>query len=93
VIDGKGGLDTFASTNLDFILRNKGIETVVLGGFFDQLLRRVDDAHRVRARVRGHHADGLRRRDLARGTRQRDPARLPVFSKPMSASEFIGLLG
>jgi nicotinamidase-related amidase len=33
VVEGKRGLDTFASTNLDFILRSKGIQTVVLGGF------------------------------------------------------------
>jgi nicotinamidase-related amidase len=33
VIEGKRGLDTFASTNLDFILRSKGITTIVLGGF------------------------------------------------------------
>jgi nicotinamidase-related amidase len=33
VIEGKRGLDTFASTNLDFILRSKGIDTIVLGGF------------------------------------------------------------
>jgi nucleotide-binding universal stress UspA family protein len=31
VIEGKRGLDTFASTNLDFILRSKGITTLVLG--------------------------------------------------------------
>jgi ureidoacrylate peracid hydrolase len=33
VIEGKRGLDTCASTNLDFILRSKGIKTIVLGGF------------------------------------------------------------
>ncbi|PRY29987.1 cysteine hydrolase [Pseudosporangium ferrugineum] len=33
LIEGKRGLDTFASTNLDFILRSRGIETVILGGF------------------------------------------------------------
>jgi nicotinamidase-related amidase len=33
VIEGKRGLDTFASTNLDFILRGKGTDTIVLGGF------------------------------------------------------------
>ena len=33
VIEGKRGLDTFASTNLDFILRSKGITTLILGGF------------------------------------------------------------
>ena len=34
VIEGKRGLDAFPSTNLDFILRSKGIRTVVLAGFF-----------------------------------------------------------
>ena len=33
VVEGKRGLDAFASTNLGFILRSKGIKTVVLGGF------------------------------------------------------------
>ncbi len=33
VVEGKRGLDTFASTNLDFILRSRGIDTMVLGGF------------------------------------------------------------
>ena len=33
VVEGKRGLDTFASTNLDFILRSKGITTIALGGF------------------------------------------------------------
>ncbi len=33
VVEGKRGLDAFASTNLDFILRSKGIETIALGGF------------------------------------------------------------
>jgi nicotinamidase-related amidase len=33
VIEGKRGLDAFPSTNLDFILRSKGIRTVVLAGF------------------------------------------------------------
>ena len=33
VIEGKRGLDTFASTNLDFILRSRGVENLVLGGF------------------------------------------------------------
>src|SRR5689334_3695294 len=33
VVEGKRGLDTFATTNLDFILRARGIETIPLGGF------------------------------------------------------------
>ena len=39
-----------------------------------QLLRRVDDAQRVRERLPGDHADRLRGRDLGRGARQRDHA-------------------
>jgi nicotinamidase-related amidase len=33
LIEGKRGFDAFASTNLDFILRSKGITTMALGGF------------------------------------------------------------
>lgn len=33
VVEGKRGLDTFASTNLDFILRSRGTRTLVVGGF------------------------------------------------------------
>jgi nicotinamidase-related amidase len=33
VVEGKRGLDTFATTNLDFILRARGITTMALGGF------------------------------------------------------------
>ena len=33
VVEGKRGLDAFATTNLDFILRNRGITTIALGGF------------------------------------------------------------
>ncbi len=33
VVEGKRGLDGFASTNLDFVLRNRGITDIALGGF------------------------------------------------------------
>ena len=33
IVEGKRGLCGFASTNLDFILRSRGITNVVLGGF------------------------------------------------------------
>ena len=33
VVEGKRGLDTFSTTNLDFILRARGITTIALGGF------------------------------------------------------------
>lgn len=33
VVEGKRGLDCFASTNLDFILRQRGIKTLAISGF------------------------------------------------------------
>jgi nicotinamidase-related amidase len=33
ILEGKRGLDSFAATNLDFILRGRGITTIALGGF------------------------------------------------------------
>jgi len=33
VIEGKRGLDAFASTNLEFVLRQRGITHIALGGF------------------------------------------------------------
>jgi nicotinamidase-related amidase len=33
IVEGKRGLDTFATSNLDFILRGRGITTIALGGF------------------------------------------------------------
>src|ERR1700723_3273027 len=33
VVEGKRGLDGFATTNLDFILRSRKIDTIALGGF------------------------------------------------------------
>ena len=33
VVEGKRGLDSFATTNLDFLLRSRGITTIALGGF------------------------------------------------------------
>jgi ureidoacrylate peracid hydrolase len=33
IVEGKRGPDTFASTNLDFILRSRGIKTIAVSGF------------------------------------------------------------
>ena len=33
IVEGKRGLDSFATTNLDFILRGRGVTTIALGGF------------------------------------------------------------
>ena len=77
VVEGKRGLDTFATTNLDFILRARGITTIALGGFLTNCC--VESTMRT-GYEKGYqvdHAVGLRRRDLRRGAPERHPVRLP----------------
>jgi nicotinamidase-related amidase len=92
VIEGKRGLDTFASTNLDFILRNKGITTIVLGGFLTNCC--------VESTMRTGYEHGYRVITLndclaATSTEQHDNAisyDFPMFSQPMTSTEFINEL-
>ena len=92
VIEGKRGLDTFASTNLDFILRSKGIDGVALGHFLAQLLV----VQRCRARTR--KIDVVRRSPTASPPRpkrsgSRTPSSTtPMFSDPIIVKEFAGTL-
>ena len=93
VIEGKRGLDTFASTNLDFILRSKGIQTIVLGGFLTNCC--------VESTMRSGYENGYKVITLndctaATSHEERDNALtydFPMFSEPMSADEFIAQLG
>jgi nicotinamidase-related amidase len=92
VLEGKRGLDAFASTNLDFILRSKGIETIALGGFLTNCC--VESTMRS-AYERGYEVVTLV--DCVAGTsaEEHDNAiryDYPMFSKPMSASEFSAVL-
>ena len=77
VIEGKRGLDTFASTNLDFILRSKAITTIALGGFLTNCC--VESTMRIglRERLQGHHPQRLRGFHLDRRARERPEVRLP----------------
>jgi nicotinamidase-related amidase len=92
VIEGKRGLDTFASTNLDFILRNKGIATIALGGFLTNCC--------VESTMRTGYEHGYRVITLndclaATSTDQHDNAisyDFPMFSQPMTSTEFINEL-
>jgi nicotinamidase-related amidase len=92
VIEGKRGLDTFASTNLDFILRNKGIATIALGGFLTNCC--------VESTMRTGYEHGYRVITLndclaATSTEQHDNAisyDFPMFSQPMTSTEFINEL-
>jgi nicotinamidase-related amidase len=92
VIEGKRGLDTFASTNLDFILRSKGIRTIVLGGFLTNCC--------VESTMRSGYENGYKVITLndctaATSHEEHDNALtydFPMFSEPMSSDEFIAQL-
>jgi len=89
LIEGKRGLDTFASTNLDFILRSKGITTIVLGGFLTNCC--------VESTMRSGYENGYKVITLsdcvaATSVEEHDNALrydYPMFSQPMASTEFI----
>jgi ureidoacrylate peracid hydrolase len=92
VIEGKRGLDTFASTNLDFILRSKGIETIALGGFLTNCC--VESTMRT-GYEHGYKVVTLNDCVAATSVEEHDNALkydYPMFSEPMSSSEFIAQL-
>jgi nicotinamidase-related amidase len=92
VIEGKRGLDTFASTNLDFILRNKGITTIVLSGFLTNCC--------VESTMRTGYENGFRVvtvSDCVAATSQEahDNAitnDYPMFSVPLTSAEVVAAL-
>ena len=92
VIEGKRGLDTFASTNLDFILRSKGIETLVLGGFLTNCC--------VESTMRSGYENGYKVITLsdcvaATSVEEHENALTydyPMFSQPMTSQQFIAEL-
>ena len=86
VIEGKRGLDTFASTNLDFILRSKGIETVIIGGFLTNCC--VESTMRT-AYENGYRVITLTDCTAATSAEEHDNAiayDFPMFSLPMESS-------
>lgn len=92
VVEGKRGLDTFASTNLDFVLRSKGIQTIALGGFLTNCC--VESTMRS-AYERGYEVVTLS--DCLAATSIAEHANAlqydyPMFSKPMTGKEFVGQL-
>jgi nicotinamidase-related amidase len=92
VIEGKRGLDTFASTNLDFILRSKGIKTVALGGFLTNCC--VESTMRT---AYEHGFDVVTLTDCVAATSkaaQTSAIELdyPMFSRPMNSRQWIAEL-
>ena len=92
VLEGKRGLDAFASTNLDFILRSKGIKTVALAGFLTNCC--------VESTMRSAYEKGFEvvtLTDCTAATSEDEHANAikydyPMFSKPMTGEEFAGQL-
>ena len=92
VVEGKRGLDGFASTNLDFILRSRKIETIALGGFLTNCC--VESTMRTAYEL-GY--DVITIKDCAatfseeahRGALEHD---FPMFSHPMNHDEFVSAL-
>lgn len=88
VLEGKRGLDAFASTNLDFILRSKGIETVFLSGFLTNCC--------VESTMRSAYEKGfevITLTDCVAATSEEEHANAikydyPMFSKPMVSKDF-----
>ena len=92
VLEGKRGLDAFASTNLDFILRSKGITTVVLAGFLTNCC--VESTMRS-AYERGYEVITLTDAVAATSQPEHDNAiqyDYPMFSKPMTVAEYVEAL-
>jgi nicotinamidase-related amidase len=92
VIEGKRGLDAFASTNLDFIMRSKGIHTVVLAGFLTNCC--VESTMRS-AYEGGYEVITLTDAVAATSQPEHDNAiqyDYPMFSKPMTTAEYLKLL-
>jgi nicotinamidase-related amidase len=88
ILEGKRGLDAFASTNLDFILRSKGITAIALGGFLTNCC--VESTMRT-AYERGYEVVTLTDCVAATSIEEHDNAikyDYPMFSKPMTAAEF-----
>jgi ureidoacrylate peracid hydrolase len=89
VVEGKRGLDAFASTNLDFILRSRGIMNIALGGFLTNCC--------VESTMRTGYEKGYNVMTLkdCTATVSEEEQRLaveknyPMFSRPMDHGEFL----
>ena len=93
VIEGKRGLCGFASTNLDFILRSRGITTIALGGFLTNCC--VESTMRS-GYEKGYNVVTLKDCTAALSEEEQRLAvekNYPMFSRPLSHQEFLAELG
>ncbi len=89
VVEGKRGLDAFASTNLDFILRSRGLENLVICGFLTNCC--VESTMRT-GYERGYQVVTLKDCTAATSKAEHDAAQkftYPMFSRPLNHAEFL----
>ena len=92
VIEGKRGLCGFESTNLDFILRSRGITDVALAGFLTNCC--VESTMRV-AYEKGYNVVTLTDCTAALSPEEQAHAcakNFPMFSRPMTHQQWLGEL-
>mmetsp|Transcript_32312 Transcript_32312/g.82080 ORF Transcript_32312/g.82080 Transcript_32312/m.82080 type:complete len:236 (-) Transcript_32312:405-1112(-) len=92
VVEGKRGLCGFASTNLDFILRQRGIQNIALGGFLTNCC--VESTMRA-AYERGYRVFTLKDCTAATSAEAQEAAinlTYPMFSTPLTHKEFLAQL-
>jgi len=92
VVEGKRGLDAFATTNLDFILRSRGITTIALGGFLTNCC--VESTMRT-AYEKGYNVITLKDCTATVSAEEQQAAiekNYPMFSRPMDHGEFLAQL-
>jgi nicotinamidase-related amidase len=88
IVEGKRGLDTFATTNLEFILRGRGITTIALGGFLTNCC--VESTMRT-GYEKGYHVITLSDCLAATSAEEHQNAiqfDYPMFSEVMTAEAF-----
>jgi ureidoacrylate peracid hydrolase len=93
VVEGKRGLDGFASTNLDFVLRNRKIETVALAGFLTNCC--VESTMRTAYEL-GYNVITLTDCAATVSQEAHDAALkfdYPMFSHPVTHEQFLNELG
>jgi len=92
VIEGKRGFDAFASTNLDFILRSKGIDTIAIGGFLTNCC--VESTMRT-GYEKGYQVYTLTDCVAATSIEEHENAikmDYPMFSRPVTSTDFLTAL-
>ena len=92
IIEGKRGLCGFATTNLDFILRSRGIQTVALGGFLTNCC--VESTMRT-AYEKGYNVITLKDCTATLSEEEQKMAvekNYPMFSRPLDHAGFLAEL-